>query len=162
MNTRRVIDQGGGKVRVEKCNEPALETANSRIVQIGQFRVDSLAASQTGVAEKYQGIDANAQTSFIAGRAGHIMGVAWTRSTAVTAGTLTVQATVGGTGSGDAISLAAAATGVAMETTPVPFAAGAALGVKHTTNSGFTPTPHVAVDLLVRWSAAEPATPEVL
>jgi len=162
MNTRRVIDQGGGKVRVEKCNEPALETANARIGQLGQFRVDALAASQSGVAEKYQGIDTNAPTSVVAGRPGKIMGLIWQLSTAVTAGTCTAQATVGGTASGDAADLTTATSGIKLLSVPISFNAGDKLGVKHTTNSGFTPTPNVQIDLLVRWSEVAPAVEEIL
>jgi len=165
MNTRRIIDKNNGTTRTERCNEPALETANARFEQIGQFRVDSLAASQAGVAEKYQGIDANAQTSFVAGRAGHIVGLAWTLSTAVTAGVCTARATIAGTAVGDTANLAAPATstsGTLQFGVPVAFNAGDKLGVKHTTDGSFTPTPHVGVDLLIRWTSVEPSVPEQL
>lgn len=151
-NNRRINDNGGGKVKVEKTNEAALETTNARIEQIGAFRVAALAASQAAVAETYQTVEASAGTSFVAGRGGDVMGMAWGLSTAVTAGTLTAQVTVGGTAAGDAVNLAGATSGETEQSVPVAFNKGDKLGVKHTTNSGFTPTPNLATWLLIRWT----------
>lgn len=163
MNNRRINDQGGGKLKTEIVNEPALETANARVEQVGAFRVDALAASQAAVAEKFQGVDANAQTGVPMARAGHIVGVAWSLSTAVTAGTLTSQATVNGTAAGDAVNMGVATvtSGQAQESAPIAFNAGDKLGVKHTTNGAFTPTPNVAVWLLIRWTAVAPAVSDL-
>jgi len=160
MNNRRINDLGGGKARTERVNEPALETQNARLEQVGPFRVDALAASQAGVAEKLAATDANAPTGWRAGRGGHVIGIVWDLSTAVTAGTATVQATLNGTGTGDTANLASATSGVQYLSTPMAFAAGDAVGVKHTTNGAFTPTPNVRVWLLVRWTAIETVTPE--
>jgi hypothetical protein len=162
MNNRRISEQSVGKVKVEKCNEPAVETANARVEQVGAFRVDALAANQAGVAEKYQGVDANAQLGFVPARAGHIVGIGWSLSTAVTAGAASLQATVGGAASGDIADLTTAASGTKHLSVPIAFNEGDKLGVKHTTNGGFTPTPNVVSWLLIRWTSLEGAVADAL
>src|SRR6478609_1093360 len=96
--------------RVSDTNGPAVESEAARFQTIGSFRQDNVAASQAGVALRYQAVDANAFTGVVAPRAGKIIGLVWQLSAAITAGVATVSATVGGTISGTAASLVSTAT----------------------------------------------------
>ena len=153
MNNYAVTDLGQGKTRTLVSNAAAIETPNARFDQVGAFRVAALAASQAGVAETFQAVDAAAPNAVVAGRAGHIIGLVWQTSAAVTAGTGVVNATIAGTIVGDNVNFAAALKGTQDFVKPVAFNKGDSLGVKHTTNSGYLPTTlNVSTWLLIRWS----------
>lgn len=140
--------------RVSDFNGPAVESETARIRTVGTFRQDNVAASQSGVALKVNAVDANAPTGVVAARAGKIIGMTWQLSAAITAGVATLQATIGGTGTGDAESIVSAATtaAVADQSSEIAFAEGAVLGVKITTDGSASPTTsELYVDLIVRF-----------
>lgn len=112
------------------------------------FGQDALAASQTDVqlptvtAEASQAVD-----GYTMPFAGDVVAVAWSTDTAVTAGQLTIGATIGGTEDTDTTVTITAGTGgrIAVPRGKCSFAAAARLGCEITTNAGFTP---VAADLV--------------
>ena len=91
----------------------------------------------------------NSQTQFPMGYAGSVVGIAVTSSEPRTAGTLTVEATVNGTGTGltaalDATNTTTDVTTQAKDTDA--FASGDLLGVDMTTTAGWSPS---SADLVV-------------
>lgn len=145
-NVKRVTDTGA----------PAIESETARIRTVGVFRQDNVAANQAGVALTYGAVSAGTLTSYVAPRAGKIIGLTWQLSAAITAGVATVQATKGGTGLGVSASVVSAATvsAVVDQTTEQAFAEGDLLGVKVTTDGSASPTTsELNVELIVRFDA---------
>lgn len=143
-----------GKFRVSTTNAPAVESENARFDQQGPFRRVNVAASLTASALTRGGVDSDAPTSVVEGRAGRVHGIAYNLSAAVTAGALTAKVTVNGTETGAAMNLAAAQRGVLDLAASVPFAEGDRLGLSLTSNGSLAPTTaELDADLLIRWDA---------
>jgi hypothetical protein len=151
---RLVEDLGNGSKRASKFNGPATESENARFYQGESFRQDSVASGQSAVALTLGGIDTHAPTSFVAGRAGVIAGVAWSLSTASTHTAGSVQVTVGGTAKGDVVKIDGGGTAAVVDqSVDVAFNEGDLIGVAVTTDGSWTPTPHLNVWPLIRWTA---------
>jgi len=152
-SNRLVTDLNNGLKRSDKFNGPALESENARFDSVGPFSQHSVAASQTGVALP-NGLGTGALTFVTAHRAGEIVSIAWGLSTAGTHTAGAVQATVGGTATGDSVVFDGGGTAAVVDqTTPISFNEGDKLGIKITTDGNFTPTPDIAAWLNVRWAA---------
>jgi hypothetical protein len=141
-------------------NEPAVETVNARLEQVGVFRDDSVGANQSAAAMALQATDANAPTAYVAGRAGTIVGVvarmvSTTTHGAIASGTATAQATIGGVAAGTAVVMTATAdTQETAFKTPVAFKKGDLLGIT-LASASLSPTTSLGVAwLLIRWTAA--------
>lgn len=124
-----------------------LDTSKGQLVPY-VFGQDALAASQTDVqlpasiAEASQVVD-----GYTMPFPGEVVAIAWSTDTAVTAGQLTIGATIGGTEDADTTVTITGGTGgrLAVPRGKCPVAAGARLGCEITTNSGFLP---VTADLV--------------
>ncbi len=153
----RMVETGdAGFQRETTTNGQAIESENARLREIGGFRQDNVAASQTGVALTYQGVDATAPVGKVMARAGKIVGLAWQLSAAITAGVATIRATINGTAVGDTVSIKSASTTSAVvdQAAEVAFNEGDILGVKVTTDGSASPTTsELNVDLTVRLAA---------
>lgn len=156
-----VTGAAGTTAREQAFNAPAIETANARLEQVGPFRQDNPAASQANTALTLGATDASAPTSFIAGRAGTIVGLVARSNADLTAGTATFRPSKGGTvqGAGAATDSAILSDLVQSKVTEFPeasfisFAAGDLIGVMLATNSAYLPvTADHAAYLLIRWS----------
>jgi hypothetical protein len=144
------------KHRESTTRAPAQETYGARVRQLGAWRQDNVADSQSGVALPYQSETAAALKETVRMRKGEILGVAWNVNAAITAGVATVKPTVDGTQVGEAVSVvhATAVSGFTMFATPVAYAQGAKIGVKITTDANVDPnTSELGVEVLVRESA---------
>ncbi len=122
---------------------------------VGPFIQENVAASQTDVALDL-GL-ASARTSLPAVRPGSITGVVVRSAGARSAGTLTVEPTINGTGTGLTAVLNASNTTAKATTQPAcldAFVAGDALGVKITTDGSWAPT---TADITVLIEVAEGA-----
>jgi len=149
----------GMSARESSFNAPAIETVNARLEQVGVFRDDSVGANQSFTAMQFQAIDAAAPIDVVAGRAGEIWGIvarAFDTGTtgAITAGTMTFQATIGGTQVGDVATLTPSVLKIeTFLSTPVAFAAGDQLGIKNASTSLAPTTSRAHAWLLIRWTA---------
>ena len=152
---------GNGNFRETEFDAPVNETDNARTEQVGPFRQDTAAASQSNVALTLAAVDANAPTGWRAGRAGNIVGIVWDLSAAPTAGTGTLTPVVAGTvQTAAAVSIAGAQNGETdLPGGPVAFAAGVAVGLDINTNSAWSPaTSHLRAWLLVKWTYVDDDT----
>jgi hypothetical protein len=141
-----------GAIRQTPSNAPYPESDQNRQAQIGPFTQHAVAASQAAVALP-NGLGTGALTFVTAPKAGKIVGVDWGLSAAATHTAGTVQATVNGTAVGDAVHIDGGGTAAAVaESASQSFNAGDKLGVKITTDGNWTPTPDLAVNLLVQYN----------
>lgn len=146
--------------RESSFNAPSVETVNARLEQLGVFRDDSVGSGQSATAMQYQAVDAAAPVNVVAGRAGTIVGMVLRAfdtgtSGAITAGTATARATVGGVAAGDALVLDAdTLVGATLFTTPVEFSATDLLGMTLASASLAPTTSRFHGWLLIRWGAA--------
>lgn len=141
-----------GAIRTTSTNAPYAESDQNRTELLGPFSQHAVAASQAGVALP-AGIGTGALTFIPAPKAGKIIGISWGLSTAATHTAGSVKATVGGTAEGDAVNIDGGGTDAeTAETTPQTFNAGDKLGVKITTDANWTPTPDLAVYLVVQYN----------
>lgn len=157
--SRLVETLDSGLKRESTTNGPATESENARYAQIGDFRQANVAAAQAGVALKFNDVDSDAATKFIAGRAGTITGIAWGLSAASTHTAGSVKAAIGPAGAalvaaGNAVQIDGGGTsGVVDLATPQAFKEGDALGALVTTDANWLPvTTDLTVWLLIRWA----------
>lgn len=123
--------------------------------RIGPFRQDNVAASQAAVAITLAAVDAAAPTSIVAPRAGRIVGVTVRANADLTAGTMTLAPTIGGTAQAQTAVLSdTVQQKVSRFNTPISFVEGDLLGIKITTSADLAPaTAEISADLLVDFSA---------
>lgn len=143
----------GEAVRETAQPAPYWESENARAEQVGPWRQDNVADSQSGVAITLGATDASAPTEMVAMRSGKIIAIAARSNADLVAGAVSFQATVGGTASGTAAALGDTIQQVVQElATPTTFAKGDRLGVKITTDGNVDPnTIDVSVWLLIKW-----------
>lgn len=92
----------------------------------------------------------------IAGRAGRVVGLAWRKSAALTAGSIALLVTTGGTDT-SVVTLTSSDgnSGSLVLGTPISFTATQALGVKYTTDASYAPvTIDYGVDIIVEYEWA--------
>lgn len=151
----------GQSERERAFDGPATETQNARLEQVGCFRQDDVTKNQTATALPYQAVDANAPTSFVAGRKGKIIGIvanvtADLSTNILSAGSATFTATIGGVAVGDALVLDSThhARTNAFDA-PVDFDETDLLGLALATSSNMEPDDDSNFHgwLLIRWTA---------
>jgi hypothetical protein len=130
---------------------------DAAIARIEGFVADNLAAGVTTNAGRYTAAATGLYIrSPIAGRDGAIVGLAWRKSAALTAGTLDVQTSIAGAAGVSAIVLDSASgnSGFVELGTPRAFSAGNSLSIDFVTSAGFLPAGSIdiAVDLLVEFN----------
>lgn len=154
LANRLIEPLDNGMFRVSTQNAPAVESENARFDQVGPLRKANVGASLTASALTAGGVDADAPTGVVAGRAGRVNGIGFLWSAAVSAGAVSAQVSVNGTAKGKVFDLSKATSGVLDETTTVPFLEGDRLGVLLTTDGSFAPTTtDLSVSVLIRWDA---------
>lgn len=147
-----IEDLGNGRFKEEDFNAPAVETQNARLEQYGPFRQDNVAASQSAVAMALGAVDAAAPTSMIAARAGRIVGIAAASNADITAGSMTLAPTIGGTAQAQTCVLSDLVQSRVSDFTNIAFVKGAALGIKFTTSADLAPTTaELSAWLVVEW-----------
>lgn len=156
MDNVIVEDLGQGATREVSSNAPAVETRNARVTTVGLFRADDVAASATA-SMTLGAVDANAPEGYVAPRAGKVVGITSQSSAAVSSGTATLQATIGGTGSGGTV-VVSSTSGTSQvtdfaEADQASFAAGAVLGCDVVSASLDPTTLDFSAWLVVRWDA---------
>lgn len=141
MGNKLIEDLGKGQVRETDSNAPAVENVNARKVDIGTFRQDDVAASQTDADLTLNAVDGNAPTEFVAPRAGRIVGLTARLSAAITAGTADLSAGVNGTRDAQNVNMndTDPTQQVSAVLDPIVFGAGDRLGVQITTDGAFAP-----------------------
>lgn len=151
--TTLVEELANGETRETAFNAPAVETENARIDDLGPFRQDDVAASQSDADLTLGAVDANAPVGTVAPRSGKIVGITGRVNAAITGETLTMNPTVDGSVGTEGVVLDANnQSRVGKLAAEVPFAAGALLGIAITTTAGYTPTTlELAASLQVRW-----------
>ena len=164
---RRVTLNDNNTMRSEKTGAPAVESENARVEQVGVWRKANVPISQSGVAMLFGGgVDSDEGTKFIAGRAGHVVGVVWQLTAAATHTAGSIQPAVGPAGGtlaaqGASVAIDGGGTaavvdqnGAAPDNLGVPFNEGDDLGVLLTTDAAWLPTTtDLQVWLMVRWAA---------
>lgn len=153
----------GVQERETSFDAPAIETVNARMEMLGIFRDDSIGANQAATAMTVQAIDATAPTHVMAAVGGTIIGlsveaVSTTTHGAISAGTMTCRATVGGVAVGNTATLTASIeSATVIFSPPIAYASQALLGVT-LASASLAPTSSLArVYLLVRHEPACPA-----
>jgi hypothetical protein len=151
---RQVENLDGNFKREGNTTAPAFETENARHDQLGIFHQANIAINQSGVALKLNGLDSDAAASFIAPRAGTIVGMAWALTAASTHTAGAIQPTVGGTAVGTSVAIDGGGTSAVVDMTPVSFVEGALIGVALTTDANWLPTTtDLTCWVIVRWTA---------
>lgn len=157
MSNVMIEDLGNGQFRETNINAPAVANDQAmRESEVGPFRQDNVAASQTDADLTLTGVDANAPISQIAKGPGKIVGVSARVNAAITGETLTLNATVGGANAAGASAVLDANNQQVVKRfdTPVAFVAGDLLGIAITTTAGFTPiTLELQANLIVVYDA---------
>jgi hypothetical protein len=122
--------------------------------RIEGFMADNLPTSQasTIMGRFAVGNTGGFQARPIAGRIGRVVGAMWRTSTAVTAGTLTIYANIGGTDYSIG-TITSGSSGSLTMATPENFSAAQGVGANYSTNASWTQTTlDVCVDLLVEFA----------
>lgn len=149
---QKISTSTGPQDRETALNAPVIESSNARLEQVGPFRQDNVAVSQTNVDLELAAV--GGPVEFVAGQGGKVVGLVARSNADLTAGTATFRATLAGTEAGDATAILSDTVQqiVVSFDTPVAFSAGDALGVSITTDGSFAPiTADVQAYLLVRW-----------
>ena len=150
---RRVETRGPAGFAEFTTDAPAFETEAARQDMVGPLRKANVAIPSSAVALSIGGVDTDAGTGITAMMDGQVIGLSWAWTAAPTHTAGTVQATLGGTASGDVVTIDGAVSGVKRFATPVAFVEGNLLGAKVTTDANFLPAnDDLSVWLLVRWN----------
>lgn len=172
---RRVTTLDSGKQTTEATNSPAVESEAARFQQLGGLRRANVAASLAAVQLTPDGVDSDAPTGIVAGRAGEIVGIAYRVNAAISAGGASaaqLQASVAPAATGTPAAkgnLFNVASGGAQNASfdetqgdvtqgpskgAISFNEGDILGVQLTTSGTFAPTTaDLDAWLLIRWTA---------
>lgn len=148
-----IEDMGGGLSRETDFNAPAQETQNARYEQIGPFCKDNPTQSQAATAMLLCNVAT--QDSFVAGRAGTIVGLIVRSNADLSAGTATAKALKGGSAisGGTAVLSDTVQQKITNLTTPVSFSAGDLLAMTIETDGSYAPaTADMVGWILVRWT----------
>lgn len=143
-------------------NAPAIETVPARMEQVGCYRDDSVGANQSATAMTFQTVEATAPTAYSPGTPGTIIGMAIVAETttthgAISAGTMTFQATIGGVAAGAAgVLTASEEAATVIFASPIAYAALDLLGITLASASLAPTSSRARAWLLIRHGAADP------